>query len=328
MRKIPLGRTNIEISRIGLGCMQLSAFYPPFPPEQESIDLIHAALQDGVNFFDTSDIYGPHTNEILLGKAFKDVPRESFVLATKFGIRRVDGKMSVCGEPEYVKQCCYASLERLGMDYVDLYYAHRIDRNVPIEDTVRAMAELVSEGKVRSIGLSECSEQTLRRAHAVHPISAIQWEYSLFCLAPEQGLLNACKELGITFVAYSPLGRGFLTGKYKSVDDLEQNDMRRTNPRFIGENWQKNMRLVNEVEKMAQEKGCTAGQIALAWVLSQGDNINVIPGTKSVKYLRENNQAENVELNEDDLVRLREILTTFPTEGERYHESSMILVNV
>jgi len=326
MKKVPLGKTNIQICRVGLGTMQLSGFYPPFPPEQDSIQLIHAALEQGINFFDTSDVYGPHTNEILLGKALKNTPRNQFVLATKFGIlRNPDGKFSVRGDPDYVKQACKASLERLGLDYIDLYYAHRIDKNTPIEDTVKAMAELVQEGKVKAIGLSECSAQTLRRAHAVFPISAVEYEYSLFCLEPEKNeLLETCKELGITFVAYSPLGRGFLTGKYHSVNDLHAQDTRRYHPRFQGENWEKNMRLVKEVEKMAAAKGCTTGQIALAWVLNQGENIVVIPGTKSIKYLHENSEAEKIVLSQEELNKLRELVDAFPTHGDRYPDESKI----
>jgi len=309
--------------------MQLSAFYPPFPAEEDSIKLLHTALEDGINFFDTSDVYGPHTNELVIGKAFKNVARDKFVLATKFGISFKDGQVTVRGDREYVKQSCYASLERLGMDYIDLYYVHRIDKSVPIEETVGAMAELVREGKVRSIGLSECNSNTLRRAHAVHPIAAIQIEYSLFCLSPERnGLLDTARELGVTVVAYSPLGRGFLTGKYQSINDLDEKDSRRTQPRFQGENWEKNLRLIKEVEKIAKEKNCTVGQIALAWVLKQGENIVVIPGTKSIKYLKENNQAESVVLSQDDMNRLREYLNQFPTSGERYNEAQLTLLDL
>jgi len=308
--------------------MQLSGVYPPFPSEQEGIKVIQEAIADGVNFFDTSDIYGPHTNEVLLGKALKNIPRESYVLATKFGLRVVNGALAVCGEPQYVKQCCYASLERLGMNYIDLYYAHRIDKNVPIEDTMRALVELVNEGKIKSIGLSECSVETLRRAHAVHPIAAIQYEYSLFYTGPESGLLDACRELGVTFVAYSPLGRGFLTGKYKSIDDLDPNDWRRTQPRFLGENWVKNMNLVKEIQKLADAKGCTISQIALAWCLHQGEHIVVIPGTKSVKYLKENDHADRITLNQQELSKIREILRTFPLEGERYTAGGLSLLDV
>lgn len=328
MRKVKLGRTNLDITRVGLGCMQLSAFYPPYPSEEESIQLIHAALEDGVNFFDTSNVYGPHTNEILLGKALKNVPREKFVLATKFGIRVVNGQMGVCGEPKYVKDCCYESLQRLGMDYIDLFYAHRIDKNTPIEDTMRAFVELINEGKIKSIGLSECSVETLRRAHAVHPVAAVQYEYSLFYTKAEQGLLEACRELGVTFVAYSPLGRGFLSGKYKSINDLDPKDSRRNQPRFQPDNWEKNVRLVNEVQKIADEKGCTSSQIALAWCLSQGDHVTVIPGTKSIKYLKENNLSDKVVLSQTELTRLREVLNSLPIEGERYPENHLTYLDV
>jgi len=323
MSRIKLGRTNIEISRVGLGCMQLSGFYGTIPPEEESIHLLRTAYEHGVNFFDTSDIYGPHTNEVLIGKAFKDIPRENLVIATKFGIRRKDGVMSTCGTPEYVREACQASLNRLGMSYIDLYYIHRVDPSTPIEDTIRALAELVREGKIRNIGISECSVETLRRAHAIHPIAAIQSEYSLFCLNSEENtMLETCKELGVTFVSYSPLGRGFLSGKYKSLDDLDEKDWRRNVPRYQGENWEKNVHLVNEVVKLAQEKGCTPSQIALAWVL-QHEHVVTIPGTKSIKYLEENIESDNIELTDQDNEKIRELLNTFPTGGDRYPPGSM-----
>jgi len=328
MSRIKLGRTNIEIPRVGLGCMQLSQYYGTLPPEEESIHLLQSAYEHGVNFFDTSDFYGPHTNEILLGKAFKDIPRENLFIATKFGISRKDGKVIINGKPEYVKECCQASLNRLGMSYIDLYYIHRVDSNTPIEETVGALAELVREGKIRHIGISECSVATLRRAHAVHPIAAVQSEYSLFSLDPEQNtMLETCRELGITFVAYSPLGRGFLSGKYKSINDLEENDIRRNIPRFQGENWDKNMILVNELGKMAQEKGCSMSQIAIAWVLLN-ENVVTIPGTKSVKYLLENLGSENVELTEEDQIKIREVLNTFPVVGLRTSPEGMSVLDL
>jgi len=275
-------------------------------------------------FFDTSDAYGPHTNEVMIGKAFKDIPRENLIIATKFGIIRKDGKVTINGKPEYVREACQASLNRLGMSYIDLYYIHRIDRSTPIEETIGALAELVREGKIRNIGLSECSVETLRRAHAVHPIAALQTEYSLFCLYPEQNtLLQTCIELGITFVAYSPLGRGFLSGKYKSINDLEENDWRRRIPRYQGENWEKNLLLVNEIEKLAQQKGCKTSQIALAWLLHNNENLVTIPGTKSIKYLEENIESETVELTDQDNEKIREILNSFPVGGDRYAPEGM-----
>jgi len=323
-----LGNTeNTYISRIGLGCMALSGFYGTIPSEEESINVIHTALNNGINFFDTSDAYGPLTNEILLGKAFQSIPREQICLATKFGFRRKDGTTTICGSPEYAKEACQASLTRLGLSHIDLYYLHRVDINTPIEDTITAMAELVRDGKVKAIGLSECSIETLRRAHAIHPISAVQSEYSLFCLNPERGMLDTCRELGITFVAYSPLGRGFLSGKYKTIEDLEPRDWRRNVPRYQGENWERNMLLVKEVEKLAIEKGCTAAQIALSWVL-RDDNVVAIPGTKNVRYLMENIDSKNVKLTDEDHVRLREILNSFPIDGDRYPESSMSVLEI
>jgi len=257
-----------------------------------------------------------------LEKPLKTFLEKNYVLATKFGIVRKDGNTTIIGTPEYVKEACQKSLERLGLDYIDLYYQHRIDKSTPIEDTVTALAELVRDGKIRSIGLSECSVETLRRAHRVFPISAVQSEYSLFTLKPENEMLQVCRELGVTFVAYSPLGRGFLTGKYKSINDLDENDLRRNMPRFQGENWEKNVLLVNEVQKMAQEKGCTSSQIALAWLL-KNEGLVTIPGTKSIKYLLENYETNNIQLTEEDHVRLRNILNTFPIEGERYPPQGM-----
>ncbi|HEY2632085.1 MAG TPA: aldo/keto reductase [Solirubrobacteraceae bacterium] len=319
-----LGNQGLLVSAEGLGCMGMSEFYGR-SDEDEAIATIHRALELGVTFLDTADMYGPFTNERLVGRAIAD-RREQVVVATKFGNeRREDGSwVGINGKPEYVRGACEASLERLGVDHIDLYYQHRVDKTVPIEDTVGAMAELVSEGKVRYLGLSEASPQTLRRAHAVHPITALQSEYSLWTRDPEEEILPTVRELGIGFVAYSPLGRGFLSGKYKQPEDLPEDDFRRHHPRFQGENFQQNLRLVERIEEIAAEKGVTAGQLALAWVLAQGDDIVPIPGTKRRGYLEENVGASAIALSVDELARIDEAAPVGVTAGERYANMSTI----
>lgn len=308
--------------------MGLSDFY--FEPQQReaneaaSVALIHQALDSGLNFLDTADIYGPFTNEALVGRAIGD-RRDSAVVATKFGnVRDEAGNfLGINGRPEYVRYACDASLKRLGVDHIDLYYQHRVDVNVPIEETAGAMSELVSAGKVRYLGLSEAGPQTIRRAHQVHPISALQTEYSLWSRDPEAEILATVKELGIGFVAYSPLGRGFLTGRFASFEDLPEGDWRRENPRFQGDNFAKNLQLVKRVQAMAQEKGASASQLALAWVLAQGEHIVPIPGTTKTKNLQDNLGALNVQLTADDIARLDEIAPRGSTAGTRYPEAAM-----
>lgn len=297
--------------------------------DEDSIKTIHRAIEIGITFLDTADMYGPYTNEELVGKAIKG-RRDKVTLATKFGIVRDPNnpqKRGFNGKPDYVRSSCEGSLKRLGVDVIDLYYLHRKDPNTSIEETVDAMAKLVNEGKVRSIGLSEVSADTLRKAHAVHPITALQTEYSLWTREPEDELLDTCKELGISFVAYSPLGRGFLTGRFKKFEDLEQDDYRRHSPRFQGENFQKNLDLVKKVEEIAARKNCTASQLALAWVMAQGDDIFPIPGTKHIKYLEENAGAVNVHLTQDDLKEIDAVFPKHAAAGLRYPENMMGSVN-
>ena len=323
MDKRRLGTEGLEVSALGLGCMGMSEFYGT-ADEGEAIATIHRALELGIDFLDTADMYGRGANEKLVGKAIAG-RRDEVVLATKFGnVRSDDGSREVRGDPEYVRQACEASLLRLGLDHVDLYYQHRVDFRVPIEETVGAMAELVEAGKVRYLGLSEASPETIRRAHVVHPISALQSEYSLWTRDPEDGVLETCRELGIGFVAYSPLGRGFLTGQIRSTEDLEEGDFRRHNPRFQGENFERNLDLVARVEEIADEKGRTPGQIALAWVLSRGDDVVPIPGTKRRRYLEENAEAVDIELTEEELERIEQAFPKGAAAGERYPDMSTI----
>ena len=320
-----LGSQGLSVSALGLGCMGMSDFYKGGQGEQESIATIHRALELGVTLLDTADMYGPFTNEELVGRAIKG-KRDQYTLATKFGNERTpDGKyLGVNGKPEYVRKCCDASLQRLGIDHIDLYYQHRVDKNTPIEDTVGAMAELVKQGKVRYLGLSEAAPQTIRRAHQVHPISALQTEYSLWSREPEDELLDTVRELGIGFVAYSPLGRGFLTGAFKKFDDLPQDDWRRNMPRFQGDNFQKNLELVKAVERIAEERGVKPSQIALAWLLHQGNDIVPIPGTKHRKYLEENAAAATLRLSPDDLKRIDMAFPMGATVGNRYADMSTV----
>ena len=322
-----LGRDGPEVSAIGLGCMGMSEFYGA-GSDDESIATIHHALDRGVTFLDTADMYGPFKNEELVGRAIRD-RRDQVFLATKFGNVRGQGGefFGVRGDPEYVRSACEASLKRLGVETIDLYYQHRVDPNVPIEDTVGAMARLKAEGKIRFLGLSEAAPRTIRRANEVHPITAVQTELSLWSRDAEAEVLPTVRELGIGYVAYSPLGRGFLSGRFQSPADFPEDDFRKNHPRFQGENFEKNIQLVHEVEAMAREKDCTTAQLALAWVLSQGEDIVPIPGTKHVKYLDENIGALEVKLSQQDLERLDEILPPGAASGERYHARGMETVN-
>jgi aryl-alcohol dehydrogenase-like predicted oxidoreductase len=315
---------DLTVSAIGLGCMGMSEFYGG-RDEQQALDTIAYALDHGVNFLDTADMYGPFTNEKLVGKAIKS-RRNDVILATKFGNERgEDGSfLGVNGKPEYVRKACEASLQRLGVDHIDLYYQHRVDPNVPIEETIQAMAELVKEGKVRYIAMSEAAPATIRRAAKIHKITALQTEYSLWSREPEDEILETVRELGIGYVAYSPLGRGFLTGEIKSIDDLAADDSRRRWPRFQGENFQKNLDVVAQVKEIADEKGVTAGQLALAWVLAQGQDIVPIPGTKRVEYLKQNIGATEIQLSEEDLERLNAVAPVGFASGDRYADMSTV----
>ncbi len=323
MRKRKLGSTGLEVSEIGLGCMGMSAFYGT-TDEPEAIATLHRAIELGVDLFDTAEMYGPHANEELLGKALSD-RRDEVLIATKFGVVvNEKGQRGLDGSPENVRRSIEGSLQRLRTDHVDLYYQHRMDPSVPIEATVGALAELVAEGKVRHIGLSEASAATIRRAHAVHPIAAVQTEYSLWTRDPEEEILPAMRELGIGFVSYSPLGRGFLSGRFNHTDELDAGDFRRSGPRFTGENLGRNQQLVAKLGELADEKGVTRGQLALAWVLAQGDDIVPIPGTKRRTYLEENVAAAEVELTEEDLQRIDRELPE--AAGDRYDEDGMRVV--
>ncbi len=330
MKTRKLGRNGPEVSALGLGCMGMSAFYGGRGDDADAIAVIHRAMELGVTLLDTADMYGPHTNEVLVGKAIAD-RRGKVFLATKFGIQMNPDDPTargINGKPEYVAAACDASLKRLGVAHIDLYYKHRVDSTVPIEDTVGAMSRLVEQGKVRYLGLSEAAADTVRRAHAVHPVTALQTEYSLWSRDPESnGVFDAVRELGIGFVPYSPLGRGFLTGAIKSPDDFEADDYRRMSPRFQGENFGRNLQLVERVNLIARDKGVTPGQLALAWVLAQGDDLVPIPGTKRIQYLEENLGALDVTLDESELAGIDAIFPQDAAAGTRYPESMMGAVN-
>jgi aryl-alcohol dehydrogenase-like predicted oxidoreductase len=319
-----LGRSGLTVSAEGLGCMGMSEFYGR-ADEAEAREVINRAIDLGVDFLDTADMYGPFTNEELVGRAIAG-RRDELVLATKFGhVRGPDGeRLGVRGDPEYVRRCCEDSLRRLGVDQIDLYYQHRVDPQVPVEETVGAMGELVAAGKVAHLGLSEAAPETIRRAHATHPIAALQTEYSLWSRDPEDEILATVRELGIGFVAYSPLGRGFLTGAIRSVEDLAEDDFRRVNPRFEGDNFDRNLELVARVEELAAEKGVAPGQLALAWVLAQGEDVVPIPGTKRLAYLEQNVAATEIELSAEDLARIDSVAPVGAAAGDRYADMSPV----
>ena len=327
MERRTLGHEGPTVSALGLGCMGMSEFYTG-RDDEESVATIHRALDLGIDFLDTADMYGPFTNERLVGRAIRG-RRDSVILATKFGNQRgEDGSfLGVNGRPDYVRKSCDGSLQRLGVDHIDLYYQHRVDRTVPIEETVGAMADLVRDGKVRCLGLSEAAAATIRRAHREYPISALQTEYSLWTRDPEDEVLPLCRELGIGFVAYSPLGRGFLTGRFRTFEDLPEGDYRRNSPRFEGENFQKNLDLVERVEEIARRTRCSPAQLALAWLLAQGDDIVPIPGTKQRRYLEENIRSLDIELTPADLEQIGEVAPKGVAAGERYHEAGMKTIN-
>ncbi|MCI2974680.1 MAG: aldo/keto reductase [Ferrimicrobium sp.] len=324
MQQRQLGHQGLEVSTVGLGCMGMSEFYGP-ANDADSIKVIHRAIELGVTFLDTADMYGPFTNEVLVGRALKG-HRDEVTLATKFGnVRGEHGEFQgISGDPDYVRRACDASLLRLGVEYIDLYYQHRVDTKVPIEETVGAMAELVTAGKVRYLGLSEASAATIRRAHATHPISALQSEYSLWTRDPETEVLPTLRELGIGFVAYSPLGRGFLTGAIKSIDDLDENDTRRRHPRFAGENFAKNLKLVATVRELAERVGHTPAQVALAWLFAQGEDVVAIPGTRSLDRLSENANSIDVVLAPEELALIDQVFPIGVTAGDRYPDMSTV----
>jgi aryl-alcohol dehydrogenase-like predicted oxidoreductase len=330
MKTRPLGKSELQVSVIGLGCMGMSEFYSPEEMnDDESMRVINRYLDDGGNFLDTADMYGSGRNEELVGAALRG-RRDDVILATKFGnVRGPNGEFAgVRGDAKYVRECCDASLRRLKVDHIDLYYQHRVDAKVPIEETVGAMAELVQAGKVRALGLSEAGSETIRRAAKVHPIAALQTEYSLWSRDPEDEILPTVRELGISFVAYSPLGRGFLTGRFKKLEDLPPDDYRRFSPRFQGDNFKKNLEVVRKIEQLAKQKGCTPSQLALAWVIAQGEDLVPIPGTKRIKYLEENMGAAEVGLTSKDLEQIADLLPAGSTAGPRYHEQAMKSINL
>ncbi|HUK57074.1 MAG TPA: aldo/keto reductase [Nitrospiria bacterium] len=327
MQKRTLGKNGLAVSAIGLGCMGMSEFYGR-PEDEDSIKTIHRALDLGIDFLDTADMYGVGRNETLIGRAIRD-RRDRVVLATKFGnVRGSDGSfLGVNGKPDYIRSACEASLKRLGVEVIDLYYQHRVDPATPIEETVGAMAELVREGKVRHLGLSEAAPNTIRRAHAVHPIAALQTEYSLWSREPEDGILPVCRELGIGFVAYSPIGRGFLSGKIRSIEDLDPDDRRRIFPRFQGENFQRNLDLVKRIEQIAAQKKCRPSQLALAWLLTRGTDIVPIPGTTKIPHLEENVEARSIRLTAADLASIEAVAPRGAASGLRYPEAHMPALN-